>query len=172
MCVHAHAQSLQTLCDLMNYSLPGSSVHGLFQARIPGSVAISYPGRSFQDKDENCVSCLFHWQAHFLPLHHLTAPLMAQLVKNPPAMRETWVRSLRWEDHLKKGKTTHSTMLAWSMPWTVACQALLTMGSTGKNTGVSCHFFLPDPGIQPMSPALAGDSLPLRQVGSPQVLPR
>ena len=57
-------------------------------------------------------------------------------------------------------------------PWTVACQALLTMGSTGKNTGVSCHFFLPDPGIQPMSPALAGDSLPLRQVGSPQVLPR
>ena len=38
--------------------------------------------------------------------------LMAQLVKNPPAMRETWVRSLGWEDPLEKGKATHSSILA------------------------------------------------------------
>ena len=38
---------------------------------------------------------------------------VAQLVKNPPAVRETWVRSLGWEDLLEKGKATHSSILAW-----------------------------------------------------------
>ena len=41
------------------------------------------------------------------------ASLVAQLVKNPPAMQETWVQSLGWEDPLEKGNTTHSSMLAW-----------------------------------------------------------
>ena len=45
--------------------------------------------------------------------------LVAQLVKSPPAMRETWVRSLGWEDPLEKGKATHSSILAWRIPWTV-----------------------------------------------------
>ena len=40
------------------------------------------------------------------------ASLVAQLVKNPPAMRETWVQSLGWEDPLEKGKATHSSILA------------------------------------------------------------
>ena len=44
--------------------------------------------------------------------------LVAQLVKNPPAMRETWVQSLGWEDPLEKGKATHSSILAWRIPWT------------------------------------------------------
>ena len=44
---------------------------------------------------------------------------MAQLVKNLPAMWETWVRSLGWEDPLEKGKVTHSRILAWRIPWTV-----------------------------------------------------
>ena len=39
--------------------------------------------------------------------------LVAQLVKNPPAVRETWVRSLGWEDSLEKGKATRSSILAW-----------------------------------------------------------
>ena len=44
------------------------------------------------------------------------------MVKNPPAMQETWVRSLGWEDHLEKGTATHSSILAWRMhglygPW-------------------------------------------------------
>ena len=42
---------------------------------------------------------------------------MAQLVKNPPAMWETWVRSLGWEDPLEKGRATHSSILAWRVPW-------------------------------------------------------
>ena len=44
---------------------------------------------------------------------------MAQLVKNPPAMWETWVQSLGWEDPLEKGKATHSSILAWRIPWTI-----------------------------------------------------
>ena len=49
----------------------------------------------------------------------LGLPLLAQLVKNPPAMQETWVQSLGWEDSLEKGKATHSSILAWRIPYTV-----------------------------------------------------
>ena len=44
---------------------------------------------------------------------------VAQLVKNWPAVRETWIRSLSWEDPLEKGKAIHSSILAWRIPWTV-----------------------------------------------------
>ena len=44
------------------------------------------------------------------------ASLVAQLVKNLPAMRETWVRSLGWEDPLKEDMATHSSILAWRIP--------------------------------------------------------
>ena len=44
--------------------------------------------------------------------------LVAQMVENLPAMRETAVRSLGWEDPLEKGMATHSTILAWRIPWT------------------------------------------------------
>ena len=53
------------------------------------------------------------------PLQYSEASLVAQLVKNLPAMWETWVQSLGWEDPLEKGKTTHSNILAWKIPWTV-----------------------------------------------------
>ena len=51
-------------------------------------------------------------------LQHSWASLLAQLGKNPPAVRETWVLSLGWEDPLEKGKSTHSSILAWRIPWT------------------------------------------------------
>ena len=44
---------------------------------------------------------------------------MAQLVKNPPTVPETWVPSLGWEDPLEKGKVTHSSILVWRIPQTV-----------------------------------------------------
>ena len=53
------------------------------------------------------------------PLQYSWASLVAQLVKNLPAMQETPVRSLVWEDPLEKGKATHSSILAWIIPWTV-----------------------------------------------------
>ena len=49
----------------------------------------------------------------------IRASLVAQLVKNLPKVRETWVRSLGWEDPLEKGKATDSSILAWRIPWTV-----------------------------------------------------
>ena len=42
---------------------------------------------------------------------------MAQLVKNPPAIQETWIQSLGWEDALEKGMATHSSFLTWKIPW-------------------------------------------------------
>ena len=56
---------------------------------------------------------------------------MAQLVKNLPAMWETWVRSVGWEDPLEKGKATHSSVLAWRIPGTVEPGGLPSMGSHG-----------------------------------------
>ena len=52
------------------------------------------------------------------PLQYSWASLVAQTVKNPPAIQETWVRSLGWEDPLEEGMATHSSILAWRIPWT------------------------------------------------------
>ena len=53
---------------------------------------------------------------------------MAQLVKNLPAMQETWAQSLGWEDPLKRAKATHSSILAWRNPWTVQSMGLQRVG--------------------------------------------
>ena len=50
------------------------------------------------------------------PSFIIRASLVAQLVKNPSAMQETWLLSLGWEDPLEKGKATHSSILAWRIP--------------------------------------------------------
>ena len=54
---------------------------------------------------------------------------MAQTVKNLPAIQETWVRSLGWEDPLEKRMATHSGILAWRIPWTEGLGRLQSMGS-------------------------------------------
>ena len=54
---------------------------------------------------------------------------MAPMVKNLPAMRETWVQSLGWEDPLEKGMATHSSILTWRIPWTEELGWLQSMGS-------------------------------------------
>ena len=70
---------------------------------------------------------------------------MAQLVNNPPAMQETWVPSLSWEDPLKKGMATHSIILAWRIPWTEKPSRLQSMESQrvehdcGMNTNTHHH---------------------------------
>ena len=57
---------------------------------------------------------------------------IAQLVKNLPAMRETWVRSLDWDNPLEKGKATHSSILAERIPWTI--------GSYGEGNGTPLQY--------------------------------
>ena len=55
--------------------------------------------------------------------------LVAQMVKDLPAMWETWVRPLGWEDTLKEGMATHSSILAWRIPWTEEPGGLQSMAS-------------------------------------------
>ena len=59
------------------------------------------------------------------------ASLVVQMVNNLPAMQETWVQSLGWEDPLEEGMTTHSRILAWEIPWTEEPGGLQSMGWQG-----------------------------------------
>ena len=85
------------------------------------------------------------------------------MIKNLRAMQETWVRSQGQEDPLEEGMASHSSMLAWKIPWTVAHQVLLPMEFSRQAYWSGLPFptpgDLPDPGIEPtslVSPALAG----------------
>ena len=66
-------------------------------------------------------SCSIEFYCGTIPqcIHPFKVSLVAQLVKNLPAVWETWVRSLGWEDSLEKGTAAHSSILAWRIPWTV-----------------------------------------------------
>ena len=79
------------------------------------------------------------WRRDSYLLQYSWAVPVIQLVKNPPVIWETWFQPLDWEDHLEKGKSTPSSILAWSIPWTA-----LSMGSqrVGYNwaTFTSLHF--------------------------------
>ena len=82
------------------------------------------------------------------------ASLVSQLVKNPPALQETWVRSLRWEDPQEKGKATNSSILAWRIPWTVV------HGVTESRTVLSdfhLHFHFPGGPMVSNLPGNVGD---------------
>ena len=121
----------------------GSSVHGTFQARVLEWVAISFSRRSSQPRDRIWASRIVGrrftvWatreasdagdagaipglerssgEGTGYPLQYSWASLVIQMVKNSPAMWETWVRSLGWEDPLEKGMATHSSILAWRIP--------------------------------------------------------
>ena len=96
------AESCPTLGNPMDCSPPGSSIHGIFQAIVLewGAIAFSSIGAS----------------------------LVAQVVKNLPAMQETWVRSLGWEDPLEKEMSIHSSTIAWKIPWMEEPGGLQSMG--------------------------------------------
>ena len=59
----------------------------------------------------------------------IKASLVAQTVKDLPAVQETWIQFLGWEDPLEKGMITHSNILAWRTPWTEEPGRLQSMGS-------------------------------------------
>ena len=60
--------------------------------------------------------------------------MMSWMVKNPPAARETWVRSLGWEDPVEESMATHPSILAWRIPWTEEPGGLQSMGSQSDMT--------------------------------------
>ena len=87
---------------------------------------------------ENPMDCIVHgvakswtWLSDFhFHLWESRAFLLAQMVKNLPAMRETQVQSLGWEDPLEKGMATHSSIPAWRIPWTEEPGGLQSNGVT------------------------------------------
>ena len=97
------------------------------RGRLPTPVFLGFPGASAGEEsacNEGALGSIpglgrSPGEGKGYPLQYSWASLVAQLVKNPPAMQETWVRSLGWEDPLEKGKATHSSILAWRIPWTV-----------------------------------------------------
>ena len=118
-CLHLEYRATRWRCCLLrilvtitlyqhNYGLgfPDSSVgkESACNAGDPSSISVS--GRSAGERIG-------------YPLQYSWGSLVAQLIKNLPAMQETWVWYLDWDDPLEKGETTHSSVLAWRIPWTV-----------------------------------------------------
>ena len=68
------------------------------------------------------------------PLQYSWASLVVQMVKNLTAMWETWVRSLGWEGSLEEDMATHSSILAWRIPWTEQPGGQQSMGSQRVDT--------------------------------------
>ena len=89
---------------IIQLSFPGGSAgkESACNAGDPGSI----PGLGRSTGEGIGCSLQYSWVSHVF-----------QLVKNPPAMQETWVRSLGWEDPLENGKATHFSILAWRSPW-------------------------------------------------------
>ena len=99
----------------MALGFPGSSVGKKSSCNAGNPSSIPGSGRSAGE-----------WIGY--PLLYSWASLVAQLKKNPPAMWETWIRSLGWEDPLEMGKTIHSSILAWRIPRTVESLGLQRVG--------------------------------------------
>ena len=99
------AQSCLSLCDPMDCSLPGSSVHGIFQARVLEWSAIAFSGGLVLDD-------LYYIEVYSRYI------LFTQMVKSLPAVQETQVRFLGQEDPLEKEMATHTSILAWRILWT------------------------------------------------------
>ena len=99
---------------------------------------------------------------------------MVQRLKRVTAMWETWVRSLGREDPLEKEMATHSSTLAWRIPWMEKLGGLQSTGRKESDMTERLHFAFPfsrrssHPGIEPRSPTLQADSLPAEPQGKPK----
>ena len=106
----------------------GVGVGGSQNHKVPLSHSTRVPARAgvlSVQLERPSLSCFV-----FLGLTaYLSYLLMVQTVKNLPAMRETWVRSLGWEDPLEKEMAVHSSSLAWKTPWAEEPGRLQSMGS-------------------------------------------
>ena len=131
----------------MDCSLPGSSVHGILQARILEWVAIPFSRASSQFRDQPADFFFFtteppgkpYFYTYFVVVHQhwVEASLLAQMVKNLPVMWETGVRSLGQEDPLEKEMATRSSILAWETLWIEEPGELQSMGSQKNWTQLS-----------------------------------
>ena len=106
------------------YSAPQISITKVFHEIKPVYMKLGFPGSS-AGKEYTCNAGDLgsisgtgrsSWEGIGYPLQSSWAFLVAQMVKNPPAMREIWVWSLGWEEPLEEGMATHSSILAWRIP--------------------------------------------------------
>ena len=128
------AQLYLTICEPMDSSPPDSSVHGIFQARILEWEAIPFSRWSFQPSDLTHVSCIAgrfftRWAIGEAPLPLGRDFPSGSVVKNPPSNTGNVHSTLGWEDPLEKRMATHSSILAWNIPWTEEPSRLHSMGS-------------------------------------------
>jgi len=107
--------STQRLTISLTLVFPGSSAGKGSACNVGDPSLIPWSGRS--PGEELGYPLQYSW----------TSPV-AQVVKNPPAMRETWVQSLGWEDPLEEGMTTHSSILAWRIQWSEEPGGLQSIG--------------------------------------------
>ena len=98
-------------CNFLNMSQWASQV-ALVVQNLPASAG------DIRDDGSIPGSGRSPWSRDCYPLQYSWASLVAQLVKNPPALQEIWVRSLGWKDPPKEEMATHSSIFAWKIPWT------------------------------------------------------
>ena len=143
-------QSCPTFCDPMDFSLSGSSVHGIFQASVLEWIAISFSRGSSRPRSQTWVShiagfTVWATRLHFnswvgrspgegigYPFQYSWTSLVAQIsqvAKNPPAVWETWVQSLGWENHWSRAWQPTPVFLPAESPWTEEPGGLQSMGS-------------------------------------------
>ena len=125
-CACVLSQSCPTLCRPMDCRLPGSSVHGIFPARVLEWVAVSFRGSS-QSRD--LTPCLLHWQAGSLTLCHLGSPLYAHseiLLDQKQERKFDPHHSRRTLEKLYEVSVAQSGLTPVT-PWTAAHQAPLSM---------------------------------------------
>ena len=119
------AQSCPTLCNPMDYSLPGSSVHEILQARTLEWVAIPFSRVSSWPRDCTLISCI---TSRFFTIW------ATREAENLPVMWETWIQSLG-------GEGIHSSILAWRILWTEELGRLQSMGSQSAVRDWVTHTF-------------------------------
>ena len=128
------AQSFLTLCDPMDCSLPCSYIHGIFQAMywsvllFPSPEDLPNPGIEPRSLTLQVDSLPTETPPLLIVCLERTS-LVAQMVKSLPTMLETQVQCLSQEDLLEKEMATHSSILAWKIPWTEEPGRLQSMGS-------------------------------------------
>ena len=149
-----------TLCVPMDCDLPGSSVHGILQARILEWVAMPSSRGFSRPRDQTCIFFppRFLLLLHLSPNQGLGTPVTARIqslcatnfmssrgrgVKNPPAVQEMQVPSLGWEDPLEEEMATHSSILAWKIPWTEEPGGLQCMRFSKSWTQLSTYTHRP-----------------------------
>ena len=105
---------------------PGKSSYSIFCSWLGGE-NVSVPKERLFNKWYNCSRAMMV-KTSLIECLLAEASLVAQLIKNLPARQETWVRSLGWEGPLEKETATHSSTLAWKIPWTEEPDRLQSMG--------------------------------------------